>query len=260
MLRGILLEEATPTGLIVHPFWVLVSVVNFLVLLYLLRRFLWGPIMATLAARADKIREGLDAAETAKREREQMRVEVERLLAEARQEAAAIAERTTKAAETSAVEIRAQAKAEADRIRDKGRVDAQQLHDQALAQLRGELASMVVLAAGRILGKEIGPEQHRALIERSLDEARLHLEHMRGEIETYRKAVRSVNRPKDPEAGSKRRGAGTSEGQPDKVLSVTVSIGAAQRTESLMTPTMVLHESDQALYRAKRAGRNRVSR
>ncbi len=60
---------------------------------------------------------------------------------------------------------------EADRIREKGRTDAQQLHDQALAQLRSEVASMVVLAASRILEKEISPEKHRALIERSLDEA-----------------------------------------------------------------------------------------
>ena len=96
--------------------------------------------------------------------------------------------------------------------------------------------------------------------ERSLGDTLPHLESMRGEIEAYRMAVRGVNRPKDPEAGSKRRAAGASERQPDKLLSVTVSIGVAQRSAELTTPSMVLHESDQALYRAKRAGRNRVSR
>ncbi len=165
------LAEEGGGALTVHPYWILVSIVQFLLLFWLARRFLWGPVLGTLRQRADRIREGLDAAEAAKREREQMRVEVEQLLAQARQEAAEIAERTTKAAEAAGAEIRAQAKSEADRIRDKGRTDAVALHDQALAQLRGELASMVVLAASRILGKEIGPEQHRALIERSLDEA-----------------------------------------------------------------------------------------
>lgn len=82
-----------------------------------------------------------------------------------------MSERAAQAAEAAAAQIRADAKAEADRTRERGRADAQQLHDQALAQLRGEVASMVVLAASRILGKEIGPEQHRALIERSMDEA-----------------------------------------------------------------------------------------
>ena len=170
MLTAPLLAEAE-SALIVHPFWVLVSVVNFLVLLYLLQRFMWGPITRSLDARATKIREGLEAAEAAKREREQMTVEVERLLGEARREAKAIAERTTKAAEDAAAEIRAAAKAEADKIRERGRADAQHLHDQSLAQLRGEVAGMAVLAASRILGKEVDATSHRALIERSLDEA-----------------------------------------------------------------------------------------
>ena len=168
---GILLAAEGPTGLVVHPFWVLVSIVNFLVILYLLRRYLWGPILTVLANRAAKIREGLAMAEAAKVERERMKAEVERLLADARREAQAIAERMTKAAEAASADIRTQAKAEADRIRERGREDATQLHDQALAQLRAELAGMVVLAASRVLGRELDPEKHRALIEQSLDEA-----------------------------------------------------------------------------------------
>jgi F-type H+-transporting ATPase subunit b len=164
-------EEAGPTALVVHPFWVLVSIVNFLVLLYVLRTFMWGPITRTLDSRAQKIREGLQMAEDAKAERARMTTEVERLLNEARREAATLAEKTTQAAEAAAAEVRAQARVEADRIREKGKADAQTLHDQALAQLRGELASMVVLAASRLLGREIDPAKHRELIEQSLNEA-----------------------------------------------------------------------------------------
>jgi F-type H+-transporting ATPase subunit b len=171
MAFGLLLAEEGPTGLVVHPFWVMVSIVNFLILLYLLRRYLWGPILTVLANRAEKIREGLAMAEAAKVERERMKAEVERLLADARREAQAIGERLTKAAEAAAGEIRMDAKKEADRIRERGREDAKRLHDQALAQLRTELAGMVVLAASRVLGREVKAEQHRELIERSLDEA-----------------------------------------------------------------------------------------
>lgn len=165
------LGEEGGGALTVHPYWVLVSIVQFLILFWLARRFLWGPIQAALQRRADQIREGLAAAEAAKRERAEMTAEVERMLTEARRDAAAIAERATKAAEDAAEQIRTEAAAESGRIRERGRADAKQLHDQALAQLRSEVAAMAVLAAGRILGKEIGPEQHRALIERSLDEA-----------------------------------------------------------------------------------------
>jgi F-type H+-transporting ATPase subunit b len=165
------MAEEGPTGLVVHPFWVLVSIVNFLVVLYLLRRYLWGPILTLLANRAEKIREGLAMAEAARAERERMKAEVERLLADARRDSQAIAERMTKAAEAAAADIRGQAKAEADRIRERGRADAKQLHDQALAQLRAEVAGMVVLAASRVLGREVDADQHRELIERSLEEA-----------------------------------------------------------------------------------------
>jgi F-type H+-transporting ATPase subunit b len=172
MSFGLLLaEEAPPTGLVVHPFWVLVSILNFLVILFLLRRYLWGPILTVLANRAQKIREGLAMAEEARAERERLTAEVERRLAEARREAQAIAERMTKAAEAAAGEIRMEAKKEADRIRERGREEAKQLHDQALAQLRAELAGMVVLAASRVLGREVDAEKHRALIEQSLDES-----------------------------------------------------------------------------------------
>ena len=158
-------------GLLVEPYWVLVAIVQFGLLFYLLQRFLWGPVTKTLDARAQRIREGLDNAEAAKRERAQMQVEVERLLSEARREAAAIAERTTQAAEAAAAEIRTQAKAEGDRLRERAKTDAEQLHQQALSQLRAEVASMAVLAASRILGKEVDAKTHQALIERSLDEA-----------------------------------------------------------------------------------------
>jgi F-type H+-transporting ATPase subunit b len=100
-----------------------------------------------------------------------MQAEVERLLNEARREAAGIAERTTQAAEAAAAEIRAQAKVEGDRLRERAKTDAEQLHQQALAQLRSEVASMAVLAASRILGREVDAKTHQALIERSLDEA-----------------------------------------------------------------------------------------
>jgi GGDEF domain-containing protein len=94
--------------------------------------------------------------------------------------------------------------------------------------------------------------------ERRLDEALPHLEAMRGSTERYRMAVRGMDRPKDPEAGSKMRAAASAPS--DRTLSVTISIGVAERDRMLTAPGQVLRAADAALYRAKRAGRNRVSR
>jgi diguanylate cyclase (GGDEF)-like protein len=89
----------------------------------------------------------------------------------------------------------------------------------------------------------------------NLDDALPHLEAIRASIEGYRMAVRSPDRPKSKEAGSKRRGEGVSENN----LSVTVSIGACAPGKNARTPAQVVKAADEALYRAKQGGRNRVS-
>ncbi len=88
-----------------------------------------------------------------------------------------------------------------------------------------------------------------------LQDALLYLETIRISIEGYRMAVRSPDRPKAHDHGAKRRGAGA----PEKHLSVTVSIGACAPSERLRTPAQVIKAADEALYRAKQGGRNRVS-
>jgi GGDEF domain-containing protein len=105
-----------------------------------------------------------------------------------------------------------------------------------------------------------GGEEFAVLFpERKLEEALPHLEAMRGSIERYRMAVRGVDRPKDPETGSRMRAAAAA-APSDRTLSVTISIGAAERDGMLTAPGQVLRAADAALYRAKRGGRNRVSR
>ena len=64
-------------------------------------------------------------------------------------------------------------------------------------------------------------------------------------------AVRGPDRPKDPELGTTLRHSRA----PVQFLSVTVSIGLAERTAQDSTPSMVIHAADAALYRAKHAGR-----
>jgi diguanylate cyclase (GGDEF)-like protein len=89
-----------------------------------------------------------------------------------------------------------------------------------------------------------------------LDEVMPHLEAIRRSIEGYRMAVRAPDRPKTVEDGSKRRGERSI---PEKHLSVTVSIGASGPSGRLRTPAQVIRAADEALYRAKQGGRNRVS-
>lgn len=97
-------------------------------------------------------------------------------------------------------------------------------------------------------------------VERALDQALPHLERLRDDIEHYRIAVRSAQRPTDVQTGTKLRAPGVGKDVTDKLLSVTVSIGVAQRDDMLARPALVIRAADEALYRAKNAGRNRISR
>ena len=92
--------------------------------------------------------------------------------------------------------------------------------------------------------------------ERALEEALPHIEKIRLGIADYRMAVRRSDRPKDAETGTKLRHMVS----PEKTLSVTVSIGVAAPEGARATPAEVMRAADKALYRAKEAGRNRVSR
>jgi GGDEF domain-containing protein len=122
------------------------------------------------------------------------------------------------------------------------------------------------LVSARLAGIEGGGTSYRyggeefcvLFADRTLAQALPHLERLRGEIEQYRMAMRGTDRPKDPETGTRLRSAANGRGT-DRSLSVTVSIGAAQCDGELGKPALVVHAADEALYRAKRSGRNRVS-
>jgi GGDEF domain-containing protein len=127
--------------------------------------------------------------------------------------------------------------------------------DQVLKLVAARLADV----QGGGIAYRYGGEEFAVLFpERSLDDAMHALEELRASIEAYRMTVRSDDRPRDAQTGSQLR-AGETRDATEKVLSVTISIGAAER-DGEMGPSQVLRAADKALYRAKHAGRNRVSR
>jgi diguanylate cyclase (GGDEF)-like protein len=91
---------------------------------------------------------------------------------------------------------------------------------------------------------------------RKLDDALPQLEAVREAIEAHRMAIRGKDRPKDAAAGLAQRSGRNSQ----RAVSVTVSMGVAERGDEAPTARDVIRAADRALYRAKQAGRNRVSR
>jgi len=125
--------------------------------------------------------------------------------------------------------------------------------DQVLRLVGGRLAQV---GGGGVAYRYGGEEFSVIFPDTGVAEAARAMESIRDSIEHYQMAVRSADRPKQAEEGAKHRG----EGQAEQRLSVTVSIGVAAPSDKHLTPQQVILAADEALYRAKKAGRNRVSR
>ena len=112
------------------------QVINFLLLLYLLNRFLFKPLLGRMDERSAKIGKGLEDAEAAARDRELARAEREAAVAEARKEAQEMIARATKIAEDSRNEIVAEARSEAEKVTQRAREEITAEKDKAMGELR----------------------------------------------------------------------------------------------------------------------------
>ncbi|GMR13129.1 MAG: GGDEF domain-containing protein [Gemmatimonadota bacterium] len=125
--------------------------------------------------------------------------------------------------------------------------------DQVLMMVASQLAT--VSGGGRAF--RYGGEEFTVLFPgKSRKEAMPYLEELRAKVEESRFSVRRRGRPRKKPSGAKTARARKPAGK----LQVTVSIGVAERTNTQSTPQRVVKSADRALYRAKRDGRNRVSK
>ena len=146
------------------------QIINFLLILYLLNRFLFRRVLTLLDERQERIAKGLEDAEAAARDRELARAEREAALDEARKEAQAMIARATKIAEDSRTEIVAAAKAEAEKVAARAAAEITAEKERALGELRSQVADMALHAAGKLVGAEMNATTQRRLVEEFLAE------------------------------------------------------------------------------------------
>lgn len=146
------------------------QVINFLILLYLLNRFLFKPVLARLDERSEKIGKGLEDAEVAARDRELARAEREAAVAEARKEANEMIARANKIAEDTRNEILTSARAEAEKVSTRAREEIVAEKDRAIAEIRGQVAELALAAAGKLVRRQMDDPTQRRLVEEFLAE------------------------------------------------------------------------------------------
>ena len=148
-----------------------VFVANFIVLLVMLRLFLYKPVMKVLDERARRAREAIELAEATKKEYDQAKDEIQKQIEKGRQEAQAIITQAMQVGERLKEESRQEATKQAQVIVDRARSELEAERDKLVGDLRREFVDISIAAAEKVIKETLDKEKHRKLIEETLQES-----------------------------------------------------------------------------------------
>jgi F-type H+-transporting ATPase subunit b len=152
----------------VTPGLMIWTIVAFLITLFVLRRYAFGPIQKTIDERRERIRRSLDEADQARAEARRMLEEHRALLGQARGQAEQILAEARKTREAMERRMREETEAERQRRLEETRREIQAETERALEQIRTEVAELTLVAATKVTGKVLDPADHRRLIEEAI--------------------------------------------------------------------------------------------
>ncbi|ABZ83474.1 ATP synthase f0, b subunit [Heliomicrobium modesticaldum Ice1] len=148
----------------------LAMLISFLILVFILQQVAFKPILKALDERRQKVEESISRAENDLEEANRMRAENAAELAKARQEAHDLIARATKVGEEKAQEIVAAAQAEANRLKEKAVADIQREKEKALEELRSHVVNLSILAAEKVIRKNLDEPTQRQLVDEVINE------------------------------------------------------------------------------------------
>ena len=158
-------------GLIELNVWqIIFNITNTIILFIALRHFLFKPVKAFMDERTNSIQESIDTAEEKNREAERLSAEYNRKLELAHEEGREIVRNSTRHAERKAEEIVNAAREDAQRMKVKAHKDIELEKANASKSIKGEVASIAVLAASKIINKTIDEDTNRNLIDEVINE------------------------------------------------------------------------------------------
>jgi F-type H+-transporting ATPase subunit b len=144
------------------------QLVNFLILLVVLRLFLYRPLLNMLDQRKQRIEEGLNRAEQAAEQASASEDEARRIMDEARAEGREAIQRSQEAADRLRSELEQRARDDADQIVTRAREEVQAERDRAIQQLHEEFADLTISASERVIGQSLDRTAHQRLIDEVL--------------------------------------------------------------------------------------------
>ncbi len=152
-------------------FWMLLS---FSIVLFLLKKYAWKPILEALQDREQSIQDSLDQAENARKDIEGMKADNERILQEARNERDIMLREARETKDSIVGEAKDAAKKESDGLLERARAEINTEKLAALAELKGHVADLSIEIAEKVLKEKLSDdEQQRKLVDRLLDEVEM---------------------------------------------------------------------------------------
>ena len=149
----------------INPGLTLWTGITFLVLLVVLGKFAWGPIVKMLAERERTIRDAIDSAKKERAEAERMLAEQKESLVRAQREAAELAKRNAQEVEKLRQELTERARKEADELVATARRQVAEEITKARAELKAQVVDLAIDAAARLVKANLDEKAQRALVE-----------------------------------------------------------------------------------------------
>ncbi|GMU95374.1 MULTISPECIES: F0F1 ATP synthase subunit B [Ignavibacterium] len=148
-------------------FW---TTLTFLILLFILGKFAWKPILTALKQREEAIKESLAQAELAKEEAKKILAENQASLAKAEEESKKIIEQSRAYAENLKQQIINESKAQAQKLIDDASAEIERKKLAAFDELKNQVAQIAVDAASKILKENLDAEKNKQLVEKYIKE------------------------------------------------------------------------------------------
>lgn len=150
---------------------ILFQLLMFIILLALLKKFAWAPLMGIMQQREEHIASEIEAAEKSRAEATQLLEQTRAEAKAARQEAQTTIESAKKIGEEQKAEILAAARAESERLKEAAKLEIATERDQAMNSLREQVAALSVMIASKVIEKDLSAADQEALINQYIKEA-----------------------------------------------------------------------------------------
>lgn len=145
------------------------QILNFIILLFILAKFAYKPLMKVLDARRERVTNDLETAEKTRTEAEALKNQYSRQLSEARSEATAIVEKANKIGQKVHDDFVAQAQAEKEQLIVSAKQTIENEKQQALTEVRSQVITLATEIAGKVVDQKLNSEVDQALVAKTAD-------------------------------------------------------------------------------------------